>query len=208
MSKYRLLTGWLTRWRTRNMKTARASRENGFESVPGKSRNQNKSYMIKLNDARTWANDSTVLLKSKKKSSLVIYKTQGPTAVHQNSSFYSTLQIIHRSRALQAHSKLIAVIWKLKLFLKNYLEAQAKVWCCICHKSKLQPTTIWRIASSPLMFTWSKGKMNEIREWKIIIKYVGYLLSQEPQGQQLLLWTHTYPQSGNNDLSVLSLLLK
>jgi len=34
------------------MKTARASRENGFESVPGKSRNQNKSYMIKLNDAR------------------------------------------------------------------------------------------------------------------------------------------------------------
>jgi hypothetical protein len=39
-----LHTGWLTRWRTRNMKTARASSENGFEFVPAKSRNQNKSY--------------------------------------------------------------------------------------------------------------------------------------------------------------------
>jgi len=33
-------TGWLTLWSTRNMKTANASRENGFESVPAQKKKE------------------------------------------------------------------------------------------------------------------------------------------------------------------------
>lgn len=147
MSKYRLLTGWLTRWRTRNMKTARASRENGFESVPGKSRKQSKSYMIKLNDARKWANNSVVLVKSKKIIFSYIQNPRPYCSTPKEFLLKYTLQIFYHSRTLQAHNKFIAVIWKFKLRCD-----------VVCHKSKLQPTNIWRIASSSLMFTWSKNK--------------------------------------------------
>lgn len=40
-------TGWLTRWSTRNIKTASASRENGFESVPEHWKGQKITEVIK-----------------------------------------------------------------------------------------------------------------------------------------------------------------
>lgn len=44
-----IITGWLTRLSTRNMKTARASRENGFDSVPEDVRGESRSINQKGN---------------------------------------------------------------------------------------------------------------------------------------------------------------
>lgn len=63
-----IITGWLTRWSTRNMKIARASRENGFDSVPAQFQGRKHTNKPITENMKAKINNNRNIIRNLKKS--------------------------------------------------------------------------------------------------------------------------------------------